>query len=101
METKEKKVYQIVLVVCSLLIGALMAYVDSLNRKIDSMQQPCETCEIGNDVENWILDVVYETDLFEDITPEEQELLDFYEKESLGRYYVELIMLYQKYYGDK
>lgn len=101
METKERKIYHIILVVCSLFIGTLMAYADNLNKKIDSMQQPCVTCEIGNDVENWVLDVVYETDIFDKITEEEREFLHEMEEESLGLYYIHLIKLYGKYYSEE
>lgn len=102
MKTKERKIYLIVLVICSLIIGALMCYVDSLNKKIDSMQQPCVTCEIGNDLENYILDVVFETDLFEDINEEESEWLEYLIDEGeIGRYYIELVILCEKYYGNK
>ena len=101
---KELKVYQVILFCCGLLLGTLMAYASNLNNKIEKLEEAsCDsvTCEIGNDVENFILDVVYETDLFYEITEEEQKYLDELEEDWYGRYCIELIMLYQKYYGDK
>lgn len=98
---KQIKVYQIILVICALFIGTLMCYADSLNRKIDSMQQPCETCEIGVNIENFILDVIYETDLFEEITTEESKYLQDLEEDEYPRYCIELLVLYGKYYGGR
>jgi hypothetical protein len=99
---KEIRIYRIILVVMSVVIAGLMCLVDHTNRKCDERIKLYEEKSFElNEMENWVLDVVYETDLFEDIIPEEQKYLDELEKESLGRYYVELILLYQKYYGDK
>ena len=100
---KEIKVYQVIVFCCGLLLGILMAYASSLNNKIDKLEKTSydsTTYEIGNDVDNFILDVVYETDLFDDITEEEQKYLDELEESWYGRYCIELIMLYQKYYGE-
>lgn len=95
------RVYQIILVVCSLFIGTLMCYADSLNKKIDSFEKDSTVCEIGVQVENYILDVIYETDLFDEITDEERDYLYELEEKDYPRYCVELLVLYGKYYGDK
>ena len=103
MESKEKKVYQIILVVCAIIMGLLACKVDSAIKSSDRTHEIMEArapmYELGEDVENWILDVVYETDLWDDITPEEKKYLDEMETEWYSRYCIELILLYQKYYG--
>ena len=105
METKEKKVYQAMLVVCALIIGLLMICVDVNARKVEKTQKEITEnvyYKMGNDLENYILDVVFETDIFDDITEEEQKHLDeLWDEKDPGLYYIELIKLCEKYYGDK
>lgn len=99
MKLSEKKVYQVILVLCSIAIGLLSCSVDhtitKCDAKVASMQ---EHYDIGVEVENYIIDVIYETDLLEDITEEERSYLEELEDTDLPRYCVELIAIYGKYY---
>ena len=106
MKTKEKKVYQIILVVCVLIMGLLMIDVDAQAKRADKVEEEISQKEVyykmGNDLENYVIDVVFETDLFDDITEDEQKYLDeLWDEENPGLYYIELIRLCEKYYGDK
>ena len=107
METTGKKVYQIALFICAIIMGLLMIGIDvnakKVNKYEDLLSQKEEYYQMGNQLENYILDVVFETDLFDDITKEEQEYLDYLydEEKEIGLYYIELIRLMGKYYGDK
>lgn len=105
METKEKKVYQAMLVVCALIIGLLMICVDVNARKVEETQKEITEnvyYKMGNDLENYVIDVVFETDIFDDITEDEQKYLDeLWDEKDPGLYYIELIKLCEKYYGDK
>jgi len=105
METKEEKVYQIMLVVCALIIGLLMICVDVNARKVEKTQKEITEnvyYKMGNDLENYVIDVVFETDIFDDITEDEQKYLDdIWDEKDPGLYYIELIKLCEKYYGDK
>ena len=106
METKEKKVYQAMLVVCALIIGLLMICVDVNARKADKHEQELAQkehyYELGNALENYILDVVFETDILDDISEEESEYLEYLIDEGMiGTYYIKLIELCEKYYGNK
>lgn len=105
METKEKKVYQAMLVLCALIIGLLMICVDVNARKVEKTQKEITEnvyYKMGNDLENYVIDVVFETDIFDDITEEEQKHLDeLWDEKDPGLYYIELIKLCEKYYGDK
>lgn len=105
METKEKKVYQAMLVLCSLIIGLLMICADVNARKAEKAQKEITEnvyYKMGNDLENYVLDVVFETDIFDDITEDEQKHLDeLWDEKDPGLYYIELIKLCEKYYGDK
>lgn len=105
METKEKKVYQAMLVVCALIIGLLMICVDVNARKVEETQKEITEnvyYKMGNDLENYVIDVVFETDIFDDITEDEQKHLDeLWDEKDPGLYYIELIKLCEKYYGDK
>ena len=69
----------------------------------DLLSQKEQYYEIGNDLENYVLDVVFETDLFDEITEEEQQYLNhlYDEKKEIGLYYIELVRLMGKYYGNK
>lgn len=102
---KTLKVYQIILAVCGLIMGLLMIGVDFKARQLQSceekMLQKEDYYEMGNDLENYILDVVFETDIFDDITEEESEWLEYLiDDGEIGRYYIELIYLTGKYYGN-
>lgn len=58
--------------------------------------------QISRDIENYILDVIYETDLFDLITDDERLRLDsLYDELRPASYYIELLMLYGKYYYDE
>lgn len=104
---KETKGYQIALFVSAIIMALLMICIDINARKADKyedlLSQKEQYYEMGNDLENYILDVVFETDIFDDITKEEQEYLDYLydEKKEIGLYYIELVRLMGKYYGNK
>ena len=100
---KERKVYQIIIIVCALIIGALTCYVDHTIKKYEStITQKEYYYEMGNDLENYILDVVFETDIFDDISEEESEWLEYLiDDGEIGRYYIELITLCERCYGKK
>lgn len=101
MDNKEKKVYHIIMVVLAIFLGFSFCSADNTIKKCDEkIANMQDSYQMGQDLENFILDVVYETDIFNDISPEEQQYLDELEEQSYGRYCIQLIILYQKYYGE-
>ena len=103
---KEAKGYQIALFVCAIVMALLMICIDINAKKADKyedlLSQKEYYYELGNDLENYVLDVVFETDIFEDITEEESEYLEYLMDEGMiGLYYIELIRLMGKYYGEE
>lgn len=104
---KETKGYQIALFVSAIIMALLMICIDINAKRADKyedlLSQKEHYYELGNDLENYVLDVVFETDLFDDITKEEQKYLDYFydEAKEIGLYYIELIRLMGKYYGNK
>lgn len=102
---KEIKVYQVILVVCAVIMSLLMISVDIKARKVEKYEEKLmleeDYFKMGDDLETYILDVVYETDIFDDINEEESEWLEYLIDEGeIGRYYIELIYLTGKYYGN-
>lgn len=104
---KEAKGYQIALFVCAIIMALLMICIDinaiKADKYEDLLSQKEQYYEMGNDLENYVLDVVFETDLFDEITEEEQQYLNYLydEKKEIGLYYIELVRLMGKYYGSK
>lgn len=106
MTEKEVKIAKWALGICSVLFGLLCVDIDSQATKVKECEDTISYMEhyykIGNDLENYVLDVVFETDIFDDITEEEQEMLDqLYNDDNVGLYYIKLIELCEKYYGNK
>ena len=103
---KQAKGYQIALFVCAIVMALLMICIDinakKANEYEDLLSQKEYYYELGNDLENYVLDVVFETDILDDITEEESEQLEhFIDEGMIGLYYIELIKLMGKYYDEE
>lgn len=95
----------IVLAIFGCIIASLMCMIDANARKAEKLEKQLDSkefyYEIGNDLENWVFDVIYETDLMDDITEDEKKYLDeLWDEENYSRYYIELVILYGKYYKE-
>ena len=96
----------IILAIFGIIIALLMCMIDVNARKAEKYEETLNQreyyYELGNDLENYYLDVILETDIFDDINEEEREWLDYLDDEGeRARYYIELITLCEKYYGKQ
>lgn len=95
-------IYRMAIAVCALAIVLFCGRTSAQTRAYEKELARHEICcNMAESLEAYVLDVVFETDIFDDITSEEQEWLDeIWDDENPGPYYVELIRLYGKYYGN-
>lgn len=103
MDTKDMRFYTILLIVLAVTIGILCCTVDHyIKKSAEIPESALYYYTLGSELENYILDVVDETDIFDDITSaEEAELDDVYDDFYTAAYYIRLIRLCEKYYGEK
>lgn len=96
---KQNTFYEAIIAVLILGMGLLCGRISAQDKKIAD-HEVC--CAMAESLENYVIDVVFETDIFDDITVEEQAWLDeLWDEKNPGPYYIRLIELCEKYYGEK